>query len=672
MTKQEAQERLNQAQDRIKREVSCLKYLQKAKHGGYVCPVCGSGTHGDGTGGVKYYKDSNTWACHACRTNHVKTGGDVIRLYQDTYGVNYTEALKQTGKEIGLDMDAILKDLSKAKDESDRAEGSTAPAGEIAIPAIKLNVATTLEKYYAECRDRLPMAADYLASRGISIETATRYGLGFDPKAITGQEQNTNKIPAPRLIIPVSPVYYVGRRTDGGEKFKKMGPKGASPEIFNTEAIKGDSKEIFVTEGALDALSVIEAGAEAIGLNSASNAEKLIELLAGPVKVKAAFILCLDNDEAGQKATETLRAGLARLNITYAVADICGSEKDPNEALVKDRTSFLSAIEKARILTAKKPDNTSLYIDLLMGRDIEKFKKDIPTGFPGLDLISGGLYPGIYALAAISSLGKTTFALQMGEQIAANGFDVLFFSLEQSRFELVSKGIARRTAMKDMKKAVTSLAIRKGYLPPHVLETAEQYKAEVGDRLSIIEGNFSCNIAYIGDYIRRYVANNGVRPVVFVDYLQILQPTEARQSTKETVDNAITELKRLSREINIPIVVISSVNRTNYLTPFDFESLKESGGIEYTCDVVWGLQLQCLNNKEIFEKDGKITVKRDAVKKAKAASPRKIELVCLKNRYGVPSYSCYFDYYSTYDYMTDCKELDFKKPHETPKAGRKV
>ena len=84
------------------------------------------------------------------------------------------------------------------------------------------------------------------------------------------------------------------------------------------------------------------------------------------------------------------------------------------------------------------------------------------------------------------------------------------------------------------------------------------------------------------------------------------------------------------------------------MTPIDFESFKESGGIEYTADVIWGLQLQAIND-EIFNKEGKIKEKREKIKQAKAADPRKIELVCLKNRNGKPYFSCGFTYYPKYD-----------------------
>jgi len=119
----------------------------------------------------------------------------------------------------------------------------------------------------------------------------------------------------------------------------------------------------------------------------------------------------------------------------------------------------------------------------------------------------------------------------MADQMAAMGEHVLFFSLEQSRLEMVSKSLARMTAQRNIKAASTSLAIRGGRLSREVLETAEAYTKAVGERLSIIEGNFSCNVGYIGDYTQQYIKRNGVKPIVIVDYLQILQSDPAQRQT---------------------------------------------------------------------------------------------------------------------------------------------
>ena len=619
----------------IRQRISCKDYLTKSKNGMYCCPFCESGTGPNKTGALKLYS-TNTWTCHSCRKS-----GDVIDLYRNQTGVDFNTAISDLAQEIGITIDRYNLDNPKPN-----STGQREPE--------QMETATDFMTYYKECRPRLadPAAIAYLEQRGISVDTAAAYWIGFDPAADpanapggTGEKQH----PCPRLIIPTNKTHYIGRRIDGVKDFAKINPKGSTPGIFNEAALlEQGAQEVFVTEGAFDALSVMEAGATAIALNSTANADALIKRLEQQ-RTNATLILCLDNDDAGKKATETIRAGLQRLNIGCITANISGDYKDPNEHLTGNRAAFLDAVEQARRQASAKPDNTAYYIDTLMGEEVERFKDDKKTGFTNLDKEAGGLYAGLYALAAISSLGKTSFALQLADQLAERGQDVIYFSLEQSRLELVSKSIARRTAQKDMGQAVTSLSIRKGYLPRQVLEAAQEYKEAVADRVSIVEGNFNCNISFIGDYVRQYVRRTNTRPVVFIDYLQILQPADdtRRQTTKETIDNTVTTLKRLSRELDLTIIVISSVNRANYLTPIDFESLKESGSIEFTCDVVWGLQLQCLNDPA-FEK-AQITKQRETVKQAKAANPRKIELVCLKNRYGIANYSCCFDYYPAND-----------------------
>lgn len=312
-----------------------------------------------------------------------------------------------------------------------------------------------------------------------------------------------------------------------------------------------------------------------------------------------------------------------------------------------------------------RPDSVNKYLETTFIQDIERFKgfKDRKTGFSNLDGQCEGLYPGLYVIGAISSLGKTTFAHQLGDQLAAAGDHVLFFSLEQSRLEMVTKSISRITAIRDKSKAVSAVNIRGGKVNSEVVAAAEEYN-KIADRVSVIECNFNIDIIFVIEYIKQYIdANPGVKPIVIVDYLQIIPPTDARQTDKEKVDGIVRGLKKLQSENELVIFVVSSINRANYLTPIDFESFKESGGIEYTADVVWGLQLQILND-ELFYSEKKIKEKREKVREAKKAAPRKLELICLKNRYGVSSYSCGFNYTPQFDLF----EVDHE--YETAEARK--
>lgn len=289
-----------------------------------------------------------------------------------------------------------------------------------------------------------------------------------------------------------------------------------------------------------------------------------------------------------------------------------------------------------------------------MQEEIEAFTASgiVKTGFAKFDELAGGLFPGLYVIGAISSLGKTTYIHQMADQIAKAGRPVLFFSLEMSRLELATKSISRGMAQIEYKTAVSSTTIRSGYNSMPMQEAIAAYTDSIKDNLQIIEGSFDTTVESMQEYARAFMQqHNNTRPVIIVDYLQVIQGLQ-KGTTKDSMDYNIVELKRLSRSLSVPVIVISSINRANYLTKMDFESFKESGGIEYTADVVLGLQLACLDDAVFADNDderkGK-TKKRDAVKKAKAENPRRIKLVCLKNRYGGTDWTVEYKYFPKYD-----------------------
>lgn len=289
--------------------------------------------------------------------------------------------------------------------------------------------------------------------------------------------------------------------------------------------------------------------------------------------------------------------------------------------------------------------------------DLSRFRSfaNRKTGFSNIDA-KVNFYPGLYVLGAISSLGKTTFIHQMADQLVKAGEHVLFFSLEQTCLELVTKGISRLMAQKNIHTAVSAIDIRRGVENEAILKATEEYASFTQHEI-ILECNFETKIGTIISTVEQYIQETSTLPIVIVDYLQVICPTDSRQLTKDAVDTHVRALKKLQKEHDLIVILISSLNRQNYLTPIDYESFKESGGIEYTADVIWGLQLSIIND-DIFDKDTKLKQKREKVKTAKRAIPRDIEFVCLKNRYGESNYTCNFKYYAQFDYFipTDTKK----------------
>jgi replicative DNA helicase len=100
--------------------------------------------------------------------------------------------------------------------------------------------------------------------------------------------------------------------------------------------------------------------------------------------------------------------------------------------------------------------------------------------------------------------------------------------------------------------------------------------------------------------------------------------------------------------------LISSYNRNSYKIETGFEAFKESGAIEYGSDVMFALQLYCLDEK------GKPSTSQADFDQAKMKQPRPMILKCLKNRYG-NDYKIYFNYYSATETFVPCEETGLNK-----------
>lgn len=339
----------------------------------YICPFCGHGKNGDGITDNPKSKDGNGIKCFgACDFS-----GDIIEFIQRATGADYNTALHAAAADLGITIDPYRQSLQgaaanfTAADAQKRVQGDVRgaddkkTAGETKSPQQDVQQPTAASiadytAYYEQCSKNLsdPAAASYLQARGISPATAAAYRLGYDaawisPTVVRNQQakgSNWRPDPTARIILPVSRNHYIARAISQDVKdFAKMNETGGGGTgIFNSGAVYGKKEAVFVTEGIFDALSIIECGGAAVALNSTSNADLFIKQLEQR-QTGATLVLCLDNDEPGKKAAAVLKQGLRRLNISYTTADICGSYKDPNEALTGNRAAFEKALQDAEV-----------------------------------------------------------------------------------------------------------------------------------------------------------------------------------------------------------------------------------------------------------------------------------------------------------------------------------
>jgi replicative DNA helicase len=324
---------------------------------------------------------------------------------------------------------------------------------------------------------------------------------------------------------------------------------------------------------------------------------------------------------------------------------------------------------------------TAYHINALMGEIAASANTPaISTGFNLLDeALDGGLYEGLYIIGAISSLGKTTFVLQVADQIAQRGYDVLMFSLEMSRYELMAKSISRLTlencgGKSDNAKTVRGILAgsrRKNYSSEEkelINKSISDY-AEYSEYIYIHEGMGDIGVGEIRQEVQKHISFTGNTPVVIIDYLQILT-SEARGTDKQNTDKSVLELKRLSRDKKIPVIAISSFNRDNYNAPVNLASFKESGAIEYSSDVLLGLQLAGMD--ELSQSDSKRTETTKLIEEKKSADPRKAQLKILKNRTGKIGESLYYDYYSMFNSFRESKKPETGTDWNDDRRMRKI
>ena len=242
---------------------------------------------------------------------------------------------------------------------------------------------------------------------------------------------------------------------------------------------------------------------------------------------------------------------------------------------------------------------------------------------------------------------------------------MLIFSLEMGKHELVAKSVSRHTCIRDLQRVgylrdgKTEAKTMRGILDGRRYKFYSQSECELIDnaiqdyrkyadrRVFIIEGGDGTAIRDIKGMVEKHISYTGHKPVVIVDYLQILAPNDKRATDKQNTDYAVKALRQIARDQRIPVIAVSSLNRASYTgakQSVGMASFKESGSIEYSADTLIGMQLF---GAESFDDEKAM--------KAKKESPRKVELVILKNRSGVTGDRLSFEYYPAYNYFRECE-----------------
>ena len=481
----------------------------------------------------------------------------------------------------------------------------------------------------------------------------------------------------PREFMSLQQIYANGKKY-----FFKDTSTGTACYEFEPE--KENDRLIIITEGVATGETIYRLTGKRFRVVCAMNCNNLQEVTKG-IKSRyprADILIGADNDlltyanyghNPGRSSAEfVVKCGHAKgIIIPSFLAHQDGSDWNDYEAIngsdkaQAEITRQLDAVlsEKDNLPASVSPDGdipagtptrktVAYYLnDFLTELMKSREGRAISTGFAQLDkLLDGGLYPGLYTIGAISSLGKTAFTLQLADQIAQSGQGVLIFSLEMSRFELMARTMSRESLIRDIainhstRNAQTTRGILRALFRGN--PTAERIIREAlkdyerwGENLTIIEGIGNVGVEHVKSELESYMAgNNGRAPVVVIDYLQILEPYSEKKTDKQNTDKNVLELKRLSRDFQIPVIGISSFNRENYTAPVNMASFKESGAIEYSSDCLIGLQYEGADYRKGEKESERQARIRELIERveeeAGAGQTIPIEVKILKNRNG--------------------------------------
>lgn len=226
----------------------------------------------------------------------------------------------------------------------------------------------------------------------------------------------------------------------------------------------------------------------------------------------------------------------------------------------------------------------------------------VPTGFLDLDYKLAGLQPSdLILVAARPSMGKTAFVLNIAQHVAFKaGKSVAIFSLEMSKEQLVNRLFA-------LEGQVDAQALRTGNLKDEDWSKLIESAGIIGSSKLIIDDTASISITELRSKCRKYKLEHGL-DLIIVDYLQLMTGSLGgrNESRQQEISEISRSLKALARELNVPVVALSQLNRGVELRTDKrpmLADLRESGAIEQDADVVMFIYRDDYYHKDTEEKN---------------------------------------------------------------------
>ncbi|MGN6327131.1 replicative DNA helicase [Pseudolysinimonas sp.] len=220
-------------------------------------------------------------------------------------------------------------------------------------------------------------------------------------------------------------------------------------------------------------------------------------------------------------------------------------------------------------------------IEAASGRDGDM--PGVPTGFADLDEMTNGFHGGqMIIVAARPGLGKSTLALDFARAATIKaGLPAIFFSLEMGRSEIATRLLAAESS-------IPMHTLRKGNMDPRDWAKLANVRGEIADAPLYIDDSPNMTLVEIRAKCRRLAQKSGLRMVI-IDYLQLMTSGKKVENRQQEVSEFSRALKLLAKELNVPVIALSQLNRNSEARADKkpaLSDLRESGSLEQDADIV--------------------------------------------------------------------------------------
>jgi len=229
----------------------------------------------------------------------------------------------------------------------------------------------------------------------------------------------------------------------------------------------------------------------------------------------------------------------------------------------------------------------------------------VPTGYIDLDRVTAGLQPSdLIIIAARPSMGKTALALNIAAYAAMDAdppVGVAFFSLEMSKEQLVLRLLCSEAR-------VNSQKARQGFLREQDFPKLAQAAGRLSEANIFIDDSSDMSPIVLKAKCRRLAKERGNRlGLIMVDYLQLMRSSRPGESREKEIAEISRSLKALAKELRVPVVALSQLNRQVETRPDRrplLADLRESGAIEQDADVIGFIYRDDMYNRKDSKEPG--------------------------------------------------------------------